>query len=230
VIARGAFALFFALAGPVCAQQYRWVDEQGRTQYSDTPPPASAKNLQKKDLKGGEAQAPQAPSELARLQKEFPVKLYTSPVCKEPCASARELLNQRGVPFKEIQVWDNATNDELLKLSGASRVPVLVVGRSVQSGYGRNEYNELLDSAGYPAPGTFPALSQSAPALPEGYSVPGDASRAAAQPVAPAAPQTLGPYSPNFGPGEPEKPGAYLPRFTPDPPQKPGPYTPRAPQ
>jgi len=41
-------------AGTASAQQYRWVDEKGRVHYSDTPPPASAKSSEKKNLKGSE--------------------------------------------------------------------------------------------------------------------------------------------------------------------------------
>ena len=32
------------------AQTYRWIDEKGRVQYTDTPPPASARGVQKKRL------------------------------------------------------------------------------------------------------------------------------------------------------------------------------------
>ena len=209
------FALVCALSGAALGQQYRWVDEKGRVQYSDTPPPPTAKGILKKDLKGGSAQPPQTPTELARLQKEFPVTLYTSPICKGPCANSRDLLNQRGVPFKEVQVVDAAGSEELLKVSGSDQVPVLVVGRSVQNGFSRGEFNELLDSAGYPAAGVFPARGQAAPALPEGYSLPQNGgTKPAALPVEPEPSPKRGPYSPNFGPGEPEKPGPYAPRFS----------------
>src|SRR6185295_9827599 len=46
-----------ALVSPVGAQQmYRWTDQNGRVHITDTPPPASAKGVQKK--KAGAAAAP----------------------------------------------------------------------------------------------------------------------------------------------------------------------------
>ena len=44
---------------------------------------------------------------------------------------ARTHLNKRGVPFTEIQVGDDASREELKKVSGGEDVPTLVVGRSV---------------------------------------------------------------------------------------------------
>jgi len=214
VIFRGVLTLLLAAAAACAhAQQYRWVDENGRTQYSDTPPPVSAKNVQKIDVKGGApAGAAEVPFELSRVQKDFPVTLYTSPICKEPCEGARALLNRRGVPFKEIQVWDTASNDELQQVSGGNRVPVLIVGRSVQNGFGASEYNALLDSAGYPAAGVLPTGSQGVPPLPQGYAPPAEGeSQPAAQPVAPEAPQKAGPSSPRFTPDQPQRPGPYAP-------------------
>jgi len=49
-------------AASVAAQQYRWTDEKGKVHYGDAPPPASAKNVQKKNLTGNTfaARAPAA--------------------------------------------------------------------------------------------------------------------------------------------------------------------------
>ena len=42
-----AFSLL-AVALTAQAQLYRWTDESGKVHYTDTPPPASAKNVEKK--------------------------------------------------------------------------------------------------------------------------------------------------------------------------------------
>ena len=95
----------------------------------------------------------QLPFVLARAMKEYPVTLYTSPNCTEPCNAARELLNKRGVPFSEVQVWEEESNAELKRVSGNNQVPALKVGSTVQSGYEPSSYGALLDTAGYPARG-----------------------------------------------------------------------------
>jgi glutaredoxin len=131
------------------AQPYRWIDEKGRVQYTDTLPPASAKKVEKVKLHEN-AIGRQASYELTRAAREAPVKLYTHPICKEPCQLARELLGKRGVPFAEVVASDPDKLAELQKLSGASDVPVLVVGDQVEKRLSAEAYDRALDGAGYP--------------------------------------------------------------------------------
>ena len=162
----------------------------------------------------------QVPYEIARLQKDFPVSLYTSPICKEPCDLARAALNKRGIPFSEVQVWNVETLEDLKKVAGNDTVPVLVVGRSVQNGFDPGRYDALLDSAGYPVAGTFPPRTQAAPPAPEGYEPPpvAEAATPAQQTVKP------GPYDPSGLKGPEPKPGIYDPSGLKGPPPKPGRY------
>jgi glutaredoxin len=197
---RGFFALLL-FAGMAHAQQYRWVDEQGRVQYSDTAPPPSARDVKK--MKPGfraPAAAPQQSFELTRLQKDFPVTLFTSPNCVEGCAMARAALNNRGVPFTEVQVWDEESNERLKRVAGALEVPTLQVGSSTHRGFEQGAFDSLLDSAGYPKAGALPVGAQKPPAAPEGYVPPSERPPApVAEPLKPEPsdePQKLGPYAP----------------------------------
>jgi glutaredoxin len=199
--ARLAVTIVIALAATsALAQLYRWTDEKGRVHITDTPPPSTAKDVQKKGATSS-GPATQMPYELSQALKEFPVTLYSAPNCKDLCSRARELLNKRGVPFKEIQVFDERTNEQL-KAAGAKGVPALVVGRSVHEGYDAAAYNDLLDSARYPKPGVLPPRTQAAPAAPEGYTDPAQRPAAKAEPVKPEpeAPQPTGPYAPRAAP------------------------------
>jgi len=162
-------ALGLAAAVAAHAQPYRWVDKDGVVRYTDTPPPASAKDVRKLDAAAPKAAEPQQSFQLGRLQKDFPVTLYTAPNCKEGCDQAREALNKRGIPFREVQVWDKATNEELQAASGKREVPTLLVGRTAQVGFQAEAFDSLLDSAGYPRAGILPPLSQKAPPPPQGY-------------------------------------------------------------
>lgn len=192
--------LFVLVSATATAQQlYRWTDEKGRVHITDTPPPASAKDVRrlKPGASGGGAPKPEAgtPLVLQRAMKDYPVTLYTSPGCEQPCAQARELLNRRGVPFKEVQVWEEEGNEELKRVSGASQVPAITVGASAFSGFERSAYDALLDSAGYPRAGVLPARNQPAPGRPEGYVPPEEREAPKAEPVKPE-PAPRGPYSP----------------------------------
>jgi glutaredoxin len=192
--AMALLAAFAAAAQPV----YRWTDEKGRTHITDTPPPASAKGVQKKGTGSSDNASAQLPYELTLAIQEFPVVLYTQPTCKQACSDARALLNKRGVPFKEIVAWDEAGRAELTKLVGSVFVPTLVVGRSVHKGYVPDAYTALLDSARYPKAGTVPVRSQPAPPPPKDYAEAQEAGQA--EPVKPEAEEPKGPYSPGAAP------------------------------
>lgn len=181
------------IAFSASAQLYRWTDEQGRVHVTDTPPPASAKNVQKKAVPAAGPAQSAVPYELALAMKDFPVTLYSSPNCKAPCARARDALNRRGVPFKEVQVWDEDSNAELSRVSGGSEVPTLVVGRSVHRGFEQTGYDALLDSARYPKAGVLPERAQAAPPAPEGYAAPGERP---AEPLQAEPEPPKGPYAP----------------------------------
>ncbi len=159
------------------AQQYRWVDENGRVHYSDTPPPASAKDVQKKRMKGNAVGA-QGSYELSEAMKSSPVTLYSHPDCKDLCQIARDVLNKRGVPFTEVSAIDEAKLEELRRVSGGTKVPVLVVGRQVETTISAAAYNQALDLAGYPKPGVARPRNQAAPPEPP-KPAPGEESAAA---------------------------------------------------
>ena len=182
-----ALIAILALAAAFAAgaqQLYRWTDETGRVHITDTPPPASARNVQRKKAAANTAAAPQQPYQLTQAMRDFPVTLYTAPSCKELCADARALLNKRAVPFKEVVVNDAQSNEELKRVSGGGDVPTLVVGRSVHRGYLQAGYDSLLDAARYPREGLLPPRAQAAPE-PEGQ----------AKPI-PETPTPSGPYAP----------------------------------
>jgi len=174
-------------AATASAQPYRWVDEKGRVQYSDTPPPPGAKSVQKKRLRDNAVGA-QGSYELDKAMRESPVTLYSHSDCKD-CQIARDALNKRGIPFKEVVVDDQPKQDELKRVSGGITVPVLVVGAQVETVISAQAYDRALDLAGYPPAGVARPRNQAAPP-------PEEAQAAAPKPAAEPAPERRGPYAP----------------------------------
>jgi len=86
-------------------------------------------------------------------------------------------------------VDDQPKQEELKRVSGAINVPVLVVGRQVQTVISVEGYNRALDLAGYPPEGVARPRNQAAPP-------PEDPQTAAAKPPAEPPPQPRGPYAP----------------------------------
>jgi glutaredoxin len=145
------------------AQLYRWTDERGRVHVTDTPPPPSAKNVQRRSAgDAAPAGGSDVPYSVQVAAKNFPVTLYTAPDCA-PCGSARSLLNARGVPFREVSVVDEKQAEELKKAVGSLSVPSLRVGSDVQKGFEQGAYHTMLDIAGYPRTGVLPPRSQAEP-------------------------------------------------------------------
>jgi len=166
------------VASVASAQIYRWVDQEGKVHYSQTPPPPGAKNIQKKAFSGGDpVDSTNLPYATQLAAKNFPVTLRTSPDCGAPCSQARAALVRRGVPFREISVVTPEDLGELKKLSGKSQLPHLVVGSQMQSGFLEDLYSELLDTAGYPSSGPQLPIEKLRKLVP-----PSEPARAATQP------------------------------------------------
>jgi len=121
-----AAAILLTICTDALGQAYRWVDQDGRVHYTQTPPPPVA-------------------------AKNFPVTLHTLADCGSPCDQARALLVSRAVPFTEASPVTQKDADEVKRLSGKNDLPLMVVGTQVQTGFHEGLLNALLDSAGYPS-------------------------------------------------------------------------------
>jgi len=154
-----------ASAPLAAAQLYQWKDPQGRTVYSDQPPPPSIRNAQQKSFKGNLIEVGESYAAKTAREKN-PVTLYAS-ACGAPCDQARQLLTERGVPFTNKDPQANPEAQAALqKLTGRLSVPVLVVGSDKIDGFESGQWQAMLDRAGYPKaalPGRKPAPA-SAPA------------------------------------------------------------------
>lgn len=158
--------LLMLLAASVQAQQlYKWVGPDGKVTYSDTPPPAAAKQVEKKAVSGGGIAASNLPYELAEVARNSPVTLYTSAQCA-PCDSGRTLLKNRGIPFAEKTVTTNEDIAQLRQAGGDGQLPLLVVGRNKHKGFEPNGWAASLSAAGYPEGSKLPPSYRSPPAEP----------------------------------------------------------------
>ncbi|MBA2689602.1 MAG: glutaredoxin family protein [Burkholderiales bacterium] len=147
--------LIFALAAVMvasvqAAEVYRWIDKEGKVVYSDTPPPADAKNPQLRKLGKNAIDVDKLPFATRDAVKKNPVTLYANN-CGPVCDSARSLLAKRGIPFIAKNPESSPVDaDALKKLIGAVEVPVLVVGTNSFKGFEAAGWEAALDAAGYP--------------------------------------------------------------------------------
>ena len=168
------------------ADFYRWVDADGKVNYSDQPPPANIKQVEKIKATGGKPSDAPLPYVLQQAVNNFPVTLFSTE-CGDGCARARELLAKRGIPYTEMDATVPAAQEELRKLTGGPlEVPVLNVGRDVLRGFEEGKWNTSLDAAGYPRTAVIAPRPPTKPAKPAADS-PSAAPPADSPPAAPPA-------------------------------------------
>lgn len=148
------------LAATAQAGMYRWVDQNGRVHYSDTPPPPDAAQVEQKRLQSNVVSGDALPYGVRLAAKNFPVTLYSTRNCGKPCDDGRALLEKRGVPFKEVVVADDESREQLKRVSGSNELPVLAVGNDVRKGYLQSAWDAALDVAGYPRSGPLTPRSR----------------------------------------------------------------------
>lgn len=155
-------------AGPAAAQAgpYKVTGPDGRVTYTDRPA-NDARSV--RPLGAASAVSPAdsgwldgLPFALRQVALRFPVTFYSAAGCA-PCDMGRQLLQQRGVPFKEFKVEPGAGN-ELRRREGTDNLPVLRVGQQQLLGFEAGEWQQTLSAAGYPATSALPGNWQ-APAV-----------------------------------------------------------------
>ena len=195
------------VAGPVGAQgvPYKVTGPDGRVTYTDRP---DARAQSVRPLGAAAAAAPAdagwldaLPFGLRQVAQRYPVTLYTGPGCT-PCDMGRQLLQRRGVPFREWAVPAGA-GAELQRREGTDSLPVLRVGREQLLGFEAGAWRQTLDAAGYPKSGSLPSGWQ-APAV-QSLAAPGAPGAAGGGPAtereSPQARVTAPPPTPEPAPG-----------------------------
>ncbi len=72
------------------------------------------------------------------------IKIYTTQVCPW-CIAAKKYFTQKGLEFEEIDVSADPKNAaELIRLSGQSAVPVIIINKKMIIGFDKNKIEEIL--------------------------------------------------------------------------------------
>ena len=148
---------------------FRIVGADGKVTFSDKPPVTSATSQNvtatSKNGKPVELAGNTLPFELRAVATRFPVTLYSAATCA-PCASGRNLLAGRGIPFTERTITTSDDNEALARIAGDSSLPFLTIGGQKIKGYSDTEWTQFLDAAGYPPSSKLPGSYRNPPAAP----------------------------------------------------------------
>jgi glutaredoxin len=128
------------LAMPAFSGIYKWTDAQGRTHYSDAPPPA-AKTTQLK------LQSYSGPVEVSRATgADRGVTLYTTEWCGV-CKRAKTYMKENNVPFSEWDVEKSDYGAAKFRQLGGKGVPLITIGPRVMKGFDASRFMELWKNA-----------------------------------------------------------------------------------
>jgi glutaredoxin len=190
----------------LASAQYKVTAPDGSVTYTDRPPVAATgkvTSLGRREPATPDAGAETAglPFDLRQTAVRYPVTLYTAANCI-PCDNGRQLLQQRGVPYRERQVLNADDSAALERLTGGRTIPALTVGSQPLRGFNPTDWGSYIDAAGYPAESRLPrgwqppaptplvarAAPASAPAAAPPAPSPAPAAAAPADAAAPGAP------------------------------------------
>ena len=183
----------------VAAQLYRWVDDKGNVEYRDTPPPQSAKKVEERRMGGNTIQtstpAVQRPAGGEELSRHAVGVRLRRPVQQRARASraARRAVHGEG-PERRPQGVREADGQ-------SPACPCFIVGSARLTGYLESDWDNTLDSAGYPRTAAAAGVNPAGKPAPKPAAKPGEEPKPTAEqkpaptdkPVA-AAPDRSVPY------------------------------------
>jgi glutaredoxin len=130
------------------ADLYKWVDENGRTHFSDQKPPRQ--EPEKLQLQEINAIPTVSVSDLRRDQKPENVEnkqvvLYSTVWCGF-CKKAAQYFRQNNIPFKEYDVEKSVKGRRDYKEFGGGGVPIILIGKKQMRGFSVQQFERLYHS------------------------------------------------------------------------------------
>ncbi len=153
----GAAGLGLAMllcATSASAQMYRWVDASGKTHFTSSPPPPTARSVNQRAVGQGATVA--LPYALAQAVRNAPVVLFTTEGCTG-CDMGRNLLKKRGIPFTEKTISTGNDDAKLKEAGGNCQLPFITIGAKRLTGFESGIWDNALTAATYPVQTILPS-------------------------------------------------------------------------
>ncbi|NWG38681.1 MAG: DUF4124 domain-containing protein [Hydrogenophilaceae bacterium] len=132
--------VFAMLAMPAFSGVYKWTDTQGRTHYSDAPPPAAKTTQLKLQSYSGPVKVSQA------MGTDRGVTLYTTEWCGV-CKHAKAFMKDNNVPFSEWDVEKTEYGEARFRQMGGRNVPLITIGSQKMMGFEANRFMQLWQAS-----------------------------------------------------------------------------------
>lgn len=119
---------------------YRWVDDQGKVQFSDAPP--EGVKTETVALKINTYTAVEITPLIERLGKQDKVVIYTADWCGV-CKKAEKYFRDHHIPYVGYDVENNPTGRVDFKALRGKSVPVLIIGKTRMNGFTVSTFNKV---------------------------------------------------------------------------------------
>ncbi len=121
--------LLFA-CGPLCAEIYKWTDENGQVHFSDQEPvnkqsrPEAVKIDSYRGVSYGDS----------KMDTGKNVIIFSASWCAS-CKKAKKYFRRKGIAFREYDIEKSSRGKKLYQELGATGVPVILVGKKRMNGF-----------------------------------------------------------------------------------------------
>jgi glutaredoxin len=140
-------ATLFLLSGTASGEIYKWVDADGNTHFSSSPPThAEAETVEPKVI--NTYSSPDQPSlsktgaQKKKKQNSKKVVMYSAVWCGV-CKTAKNYFKRNKIPFKEYDIEaSNKGRRDYKKLNGTG-VPLILVGKQRMSGFSASRFKKM---------------------------------------------------------------------------------------
>ncbi len=131
------------------AEIYKWVDEQGRVHFGDSPKVEDKAEKVVVDVISYEYVEVE-PFEFyqppAKKQTREQVVMYSTEWCGY-CRKARNYFSERKINFVEYDIEKDASANAQFKKAGGRGVPLILVGDKKMSGFSEQRFTAIYSSA-----------------------------------------------------------------------------------
>ena len=146
-----AILLLVLIAGQVQAEIYKWVDENGKVQFSDKPNPLA--KSEKIEVKVNTYVAPimvddgSRAAEKPKKAKPKKVVMYSAEWCGV-CKKAKAYFEKNGIRYKEYDVEKSSKGKRDYKKMKGKGVPIILVGESKMIGFSPSRFQQMYGADG----------------------------------------------------------------------------------
>jgi len=136
-------SLLLLVSNAANSEIFKWVDENGKSHFTDTPPPNT--QTEEVTLKINTYSAAEITPLVERLGKPDKVVIYSAEWCKI-CDKAKKYFRINNIAYVSYDVEKSRTGRIDYKLLRGRAVPIIIVGKKRMNGFSVSKFSKLYDN------------------------------------------------------------------------------------